>query len=168
MKLGKRIAALGAAVVMMMSMSAVGASAAVVYGKFTAPYNETTYKTTIKNAANKSFDTYIKKKGKHNVPGQNVTVNVKGTLNNVSVSLAKTDNKTRMKFETSISLYNKKTKKNKRLDVSDITTVNAGCGCGYKRNAKNKYYRYDFVASSYFTNDADPFTSRCFYASVNQ
>jgi len=166
----KRMISAVVAVMMMtcVSASVVEASAAPLYGKFTTT-NEVVYSTTITKASNKNFDTYITKKGNHKIPGQPATINVKGSLNNVSVTLVKTDKKRKMEFNTAISRYDKKTRKTTRLASSSVTTYDAGCGNGYARNAANKNYKYILEGTAgYPGKDVEPFTARIFRAEVQQ
>ncbi|MDE6150268.1 MAG: hypothetical protein K2F81_09315 [Ruminococcus sp.] len=171
-KSGKRIAATAAAVMMMFSGSAIGASAANVNATLETT-NNVLYKGSI-SAKNKSYSV-VKCKNKNveyknNIvpshPKVKYTLKGSNTLNTVTVS-KNNDNKLAYYFYTEIQTYNIKTKKTSTSKRS-ITTKDAGCGMSLKRDSDNKSLRYTLMIDVSRTGDVDPITSRTLRLVVNQ
>ena len=171
-KSGKKIAAMAAAVVMMFSGSAIGASAANV--TTTLGTNNGVIYTGSISARNKAYA--ITKCKNYNtvysgsiVPSHSkVKYTLKGSTNLNTVMVSKNnDNKLAYYFYTELQTYNTNTKKTSTSKRS-ITTKNAGCGMSLKRNSSDKTLRYTMLIDVTRTGDVNALSSKTLKLVVNQ
>lgn len=180
-KITKRIVATATTAFMMLSMSALGASAKNVSTTLVT-HNGCGYWGTIA-ARNRSFE-ITKCKGQKLDPKtrryKNVIYNynmvpdypakyiMKGNSQSNTISLCKYKNtKTLLVLSTEIETYNTKTKR-KNVKSSCISTRNAGCGVSINRQPGNKALRYTLIADVSPHGDAAVGSSRSLILTVKQ